>query len=88
MWGSRPGHAEVVAKWKQTAPRCKPRHTKAYEVWRRSAHAGAVVTLRNKQRLVPECLICHGAQFRCAGRFDAAQRPGNAGVQLQHLPRR
>jgi len=63
------------------APRCKPCHAKAYEVWLTSAHARAVETLRGKQRLVPECLTCHSEQFRRNGRFDAGLSAEDEGVQ-------
>jgi len=63
------------------APRCKPCHAKAYEVWLTSAHARAVETLRGKQRLVPECLSCHSEQFRRNGRFDAGLTAEDEGVQ-------
>ena len=63
------------------APRCKPCHAKAYEVWRKSAHARAVETLRGKQRLVPECLACHSEPFRRNGRFDAGLAAEDDGVQ-------
>jgi len=63
------------------APRCKPCHAKAYDVWQKSVHARAVATLREKQRLVPECLTCHSEQFRRNTQFDADLAAEDDGVQ-------
>lgn len=60
---------------------CKPCHEKAYQVWRKSAHAKAVETLRQKGRLVPECLGCHSEQHRRAGRLTPQEDGENDGVQ-------
>jgi len=64
-----------------SAPRCKPCHAEAYEVWQKSAHARAVDTLRDKQRLVPECLTCHSEQIRRTGQFDGGLTAEDDGVQ-------
>jgi hypothetical protein len=49
---------------------CGACHESAYAAWQASAHARAIPTLREKNRLVDECLRCHSEEFRRNGAFD------------------
>jgi len=49
---------------------CGACHASAYATWRESAHAKAIPTLREQDRLVDECLQCHSEEFRRNGAFD------------------
>ncbi len=59
---------------------CGRCHRSAYEWWRKDAHARAVETLRQRNRLVPECLKCHSEVFRRTGEFVQTS-PDGSGVQ-------
>lgn len=43
---------------------CRTCHIKEYEDWAKTAHAKAIKTLVDVQRLVPECLPCHSEEYR------------------------
>ena len=48
----------------EPASTCLNCHTESHRAWSHSRHAGALDTLANKNRLVPECLPCHSTAFR------------------------
>jgi len=46
---------------------CGRCHVEAMKKWRESRHAHAVKNLKEKDRLVPDCLSCHSEIFRSTG---------------------
>jgi len=44
-------------------------HPAQYAQWQTQKHAQAIESLRQKERLVPECLKCHSEQYRRTGKF-------------------
>jgi len=54
---------------------CRSCHHKAYDVWQESRHARALETLRQRARLVAECVGCHSQVYRDTGRLSAPGLP-------------
>lgn len=43
--------------------RCRMCHVKEYDIWSKSAHAGAFEALKPEEQKKPECLPCHTTGF-------------------------
>ena len=65
------------------AERCAPCHRREYASFQFQKHARAIETLRQKERLVPECLPCHSEHFRRTGNLP----PGLATPTHSPVPR-
>lgn len=65
------------------AESCKKCHSKAYAIWKKSAHARAYQALVNKGRQFnPDCLACHTTRFEKPGGFTMnAQQKSLRNVQ-------
>jgi hypothetical protein len=61
--------------------RCADCHVQAVHLWQASKHSRAVTTLRQKDRLVSECLRCHSEFFRRTGKFNAEAPSAGHGVE-------
>jgi hypothetical protein len=61
------------ADWQDTsyesANRCVDCHPKEVRLWKESGHGKAAWTLKQKDRLVADCLRCHSEMFRRTGKF-------------------
>jgi len=64
-----------------TAERCAECHRKEYTIWTQHQHARAVETLRQRSRLVPECLECHSEMYRRMRMFDKTELRRLSGVE-------
>jgi hypothetical protein len=51
---------------------CAECHEEAVAAWRQSRHARALLTLKNRDRLIAECVCCHSTPFRATGTLPAA----------------
>lgn len=63
--------------------KCTECHRPQDEQWQAQKHAHAVETLRQADRLVPECLPCHSEQYRRTHLF----KPVGAGASASPWPR-
>jgi hypothetical protein len=54
----------------ESANRCADCHPKEVRLWKESGHGKAAITLKEKDRLVADCLRCHSEMFRRTGKFN------------------
>lgn len=54
----------------EPAARCADCHAEQLARWRESKHARAATVLRDKERLVGECLSCHSELYRRTNKFN------------------
>ncbi len=63
---------------------CAGCHPDEYEDWLESAHAGALRTLEEKERTIPECLPCHSDPYAALGERLATDAPSDETVGCHH----